>query len=411
MTRKRIFVVGGGFGGISAALALSGDPALLSRGYEIVLVDRHRHHLFTPALYELAAIPREVAGDRELISAALIPIREIVRGRPIRFINDELVGLDRKRRIIALAAEGALSYEYLILAPGAEINYFNIPGLKEYALPLKTGDDAALLRNKIEAQVKENPSPKILICGAGSSGVELAAELVNFICALNKNNHRRATCNPDLLLIEAAEEILPGLDKWAIRKARERLRSLGVGIKTGSPIIAASKNYVTLRSGERLAYDILIWTGGVKGPRILRRLGLQLSPRGTLAVDAGLRVQRSRRIFAVGDSAWFTRRQIRTPLPWNVPVAEAEGRYAALQISRAVRGKKLRRFRPMRRYPYVIALGRKYALADLIIVRASGFIGWCFKQAVELRYFLFLLPWPRAIWFWWRNMRMYRAND
>lgn len=411
MAEKKIVVVGAGFGGLSAAITMAGDPALASRGYQIVLIDRHRHHLYTPALYELAAIPREYANDENLISTALIPIHEIVRDRPIRFVCDELVGLDRRRRMIALAAEGAMQYEYLVLAPGAETNYFNIPGLKEYATPLKTSDNAVTLRNKIETAAKNGKSLKILIGGAGTSGVELAAELINFVCALKKQHTERRMCDLELLLIEASQEILPGFEEWAVGKARERLKRLGVPIRTDSPIIAASGDYATLRSGERLPYDILVWTGGVKGPAFLRRLNLPLSPKSTLVVDPWLRVQGNRRIFAVGDSAWFVRRRTKKPVPWNVPVAEAEGRHVARQISRLIRAKKLHRFRPMKRYPYVIAVGRKYAMADLIVVRASGFIGWCFKQLVELRYLLFLLPWPRAIWFWWRNVRMYSAND
>lgn len=413
MPEKRIVVVGAGFGGLTAALTLANDPALISRGYEIILVDRHHHHLYTPGLYEIAAIPREYAGDHTLISSSLIAIREIIRGRHIQFIRGELAGLDAARHRIILQNGGALAYEFLVLALGSETNYFGIPGLKEYALPLKTCDDAARLRNAIETAVRRAPSLEVLIAGGGAAGVEFAAELPNFICALEeKKSPRAGTCAAKILLVEAARQILPGFERHTARRARARLKQLGVEVKTGDPLIAASKRDVTLRSGERVRYDILVWTGGVKGPDILQRLGLPLSPKGTLAVDGALRAGKPEdRIFAVGDNAWLINRRTKKSVAWNVPAAEAEARHAAKQISRIACGKKPRRFRPQRTYPYILAVGKKYAIADLASLRLEGLLGWCAKQLAELRYLLFLLPWPQAIRLWRRKIGFYRAND
>ena len=187
MPEKRIVVVGAGFGGLTAALTLAKDPALISRGYEVILIDRHHHHLYTPGLYEIAAVPREYAKDHYLVSSSLIAVREIIRGRQIRFIQGELVGLDAARRRIRLENGGTLAYEFLILALGSETNYFGIPGLREYSVPLKTCDDAAQLRNAIEAAVRRKPSLAVVIGGAGATGVELAAELVPLICTLEQS--------------------------------------------------------------------------------------------------------------------------------------------------------------------------------------------------------------------------------
>lgn len=413
-TEKRIVIVGAGFGGLTTALTLAADPALARRGFEIVLVDRHHHHLFTPALYELAAIPREYARDESLISSALIPIREIIRDRPIRFICDELAGLDQAGRRALLRKSGPLSYQFLVLALGAETNYFNIPGLREYGIPLKTCDDAVMLRNRIEAAAQNGAPLKITVGGAGASGVELIAELVNFVCALKKRQTKfPMRCDVSFLLIEASSEILPGSDAWIIRRSRERLERLGVVIKTNSPIITVSKREIILNGGEPLNYDILVWNGGVRGPAILTRLGLPLSPKRTLITDNTLRVEAAAdgRIFAVGDCAWFVNPQSKRPLPWNAPVAESEARHVSDEISRALRARPPLRFRPLSKYPFILAVGKKYALADLIVIRLSGLAGWFIKMLVELRYLLFLLPWPRAFKLWWRNVRLYRSND
>lgn len=410
---KRIVVAGAGFGGLSAALTLAKDPAVLNRGYEIILIDRNPYHLYTAGLYEVAAVPRTTARDGRLASVLRIPVSDIIRGRPIRFIRGELVGLDAARRRVALSNGGALSYAFLILALGAETNYFNIPGLKEYALPLKTADDAVALRNRIERANGEKPSLAIVIGGAGATGVELSAELINFLCALERDKHSDApACRTTVTLIEASPDILSGCDARTVRRITRRLRDLGVIVRTEAPLVAASRRHITLNTGERLPYDILVWTGGISGPGVLRALHLPLSPKGTISVDTGLRVPGTRgRIFALGDNAWFPTSRGRHQIPTTAQVAEAHGRHAAKNISRMIRGKAPRRFRPMKKYPFVLAAGKKYAFADLVFVRCTGFPGWCVKQLIQLRYFLFLLPWRRAFVFWWNALKIYRSND
>ncbi len=412
MHGKHIIIVGAGFGGLTAALKLAPKQILPRRGYEIILVDRHHHHLYTPALYEVAAIPRDYATDQHLISSTLIATSEIIRGRSIRFLCDEFVKADIRARTVTLAKYGVLGYEFLVLALGAQTNYFNIPGLKEHSFPLKTADDAVSLRNQIETLLAARPSLKIIVAGAGPSGVELMAEFVNFICILQGKLTPAPICNVKFILVEASPAILPGFPQSAVRRAGERLRRLGIEIKTNAVIIAASPDAITYKSGERETYDVLIWSGGVRGPSILSNLGLPLSPKGTLIVDRTLRVRGADgRAFAVGDNAWFVNPRTQKPLAWTVPVAEAEGRHVAREIVRAISGKPRLSFKPLLRYPFILAVGKKYALTDLIVVHLKGMLGWCAKQLVELRYLLFLLPWPRAFVLWWKNMRLYSSND
>lgn len=413
MEEKRIIIVGAGFGGVAAAITLARDPAVAQYGYEIVLVDRSPYHLYTAGLYEVAAIPRTIARDAYLAASLRIPIADIVRGRPIRFVRDTLAGCDARNRRITLASGGTLSYAFLVLALGAETNYFDIPGLKEYSIALKTADDAVRLRNAIEARTQEQPSLTIVVGGAGATGVELAAELINFLCALERERNPRApACRTTVILLEASEHILPGFDRHVVRRASQRLRDLGVVVKTGLSLIAASAADITLKNGERLPYDILVWTGGIRGPQIGKALGLPTSPKGMLITDAALcATSGDGRIFAIGDNTWFPQHIHAHPLPATAQVAQAQGVHAARNISRILRGKSVRRFRPLKKYPFVLAVGRKYALADLVAVCIAGLPGWCIKQLVQLRYLLFILPWRPAFTLWWRNMRLYHAND
>lgn len=413
MEEKRIIVAGAGFGGIAAALTLANDPAITRSGYEIILIDRHPHHLYTAGLYEVAAVPRVYAKDDYLAASMCIPLSDIIRGRHLRFLRGTIAGFNVRNRRVMLDNGGALTYTFLVLALGSETNYFDIPGLRQYSIPLKTADDAVRLRNAIERAAKTLPSLTILIGGAGATGVELAAELINFLCVLEKEKNPAApACRTTVMLAEASDTVLPGFEKRTARRIARRLINLGVVVKTNALVVAASRNDITLRSGERVPYDILVWTGGIHGIPILKRLGLPLSPNGTLTVDAGLRVRGAHgRILAVGDSAWFPHPRASRPVPATAQVAEAQGRHAAANISRMIRGKPPRRFRPMKKYPWVLAVGRKYAFADLVSVRLTGLPGWCVKQLVQLRYFSFILPWTRAWSLWWKNMRLYNAND
>mgnify|MGYP001578274496 FL=1 len=410
---KHIVIVGAGFAGLNTALVLAHSPALKKKGYDIILIDRHHHHLYTPALYEIAAIPAEYLNDQSLVSSILIPLRDIIRGRAIRVMTDDLIRRDAEARTVTLRKSGTLPYAYLVLALGAETNYFNIPGLQTHSIPLKTCDDAVLLRNKIETIFRRKSSLSIVVGGGGASGVEVAAELVNFVCLIKeKIMPDRGVCDVSFTLAEASGEILPGFNPWIVALARRRLGRLGVAVAAGVPIASCDAETVTLANGTRLACDILIWTGGVKGPAALADLQLPLSPKGTVSVDPDLRVAGGDgTVFAVGDNAWFLHPDTRQPLPWNVPIAESEGRHAGHEIIRAIGGGTARPFRPRRSYPFILAVGRKYALADLVVIRLSGFAGWCAKQLVQLRYFLFLLPWPRGIALWWKNIQMYQSND
>lgn len=408
--KKHIVIIGAGFGGLRTALTLA---RRIPRDTEIVLIDRHHHHLYTPALYEVAAIPHEYFNDRSLVSSILIPIREIVWGLPIRFLVDEVMGHDVADRSLTLRANGRLSYDYLVLALGSETNYFNIPGLQDASIALKTCNDAVLLRNKIEAVLKEKSSLKIIVGGAGASGVELVAELVNFICTLKEKIVALPhVCDVTFLLAEASGDILPGFDQWVVARARTRLKSLGVIIKTGTPITRADRQTVFFADGATQEFDILIWTGGVKGSAALALFNLPLSPKNTLIVNPDLRAAGGyANIFAVGDNAWLEDPATKKPLPWNAPVAEDEGRHVAHEILRAMRGAAPRLFRPRRRYPFILAVGGKYALADLAYLHLEGIIGWCIKQLVELRYLCFILPWPRALMLWWKDVTLYSSND
>ena len=411
-SRKNIIIAGAGFGGVTAALKLAKKIGRADE-YEIILIDRHHHQLYTPALYEIATIPEETAPDTLLKPSILIPISDIIGERRIKFICDEITGLKPESRKLILRSAGELEYEFLILALGSETNYFDIPGLRKNSFSLKTYDDARKLRGAIEDSVKKTGGAKIIVGGGGASGVELVAEFVNFICVLREKILKKTgVCNAEFILLEATSEILGGFEPQIINKAKNRLAQLGVQIRTNSAISSIVPGVITLKDGTTVSYEVLIWTGGVKGPEVLKNFGLSLSPKNSVIVDEFLRAEGGNNaIFAIGDNSTFISPHDGKPLLWNVPVAETEGRVAAKNVARAIAGLKLKKFVPLKKYPYILAVGGRYAIADLIFIKLSGFLGLAAKALVELRYLLFILPPKKAMATWLKAAKYYSSNN
>ena len=408
--KKNIVIVGAGFGGIMAMKQLAKK---LPAGFSLILIDRRHHQLYTPALYEIASMPKEMTEDTMLKSSILIPIEDIIREKPVTFICDDFISLDSSTKTIQLRKTGTLPYEYLVLALGSETAYFDIPGLREYGLALKTFDDSIRMRNAIEEILKKKDQLHIAVGGAGSAGVELVAEFVNFICMMREELMPTSKkCSVSFTLIEAAPDILPGFEPWVVELTKRRLRELGIAIKTNTTITAVSATEIIFKNGQTQPKDILIWTGGVKGPALFRAIGLEVSPKDSLLVDEYLRAKDpSHAVFAVGDNAACINPLTQKPLVWNVPAAEEEAKTAAINILRSIAGKQLYRFEPAKKYPFVLAVGKKYAIADLIIFRFWGLSGWIAKQTIELRYMLSVLPLGKALPLWWRSIRVSGAND
>ncbi|MDP3770526.1 MAG: FAD-dependent oxidoreductase [Candidatus Sungbacteria bacterium] len=410
MKKGNIIIIGAGFGGITAALTLAKK---LPSGFSLTLINRHHHQLYTPSLYEIASIPKEITQDTALKSSILIPIDHIIKGKPIIFLCDECVDVNAKEKTVTLQKTGTLPYEYLILALGSETAYFDIPGLREYALPLKTFDDALAMRNAIEDRLSKKEELRIVVGGAGSAGIELVAEFVNFVCLMKEKllpNTKK--CSVFFTLVEASPDILPGFEPWVVELAKKRLSELGIRIKTNTSIVSVSATSIAYQNGETEQSDILIWTGGVKGPSLLNRIGLQTSPKGSLLVDSYLRAHGGfERIFAIGDNATIINPHTQKPLIWNVPAAEKEAMTAVINILRIVAGRPPISFVPAKKYPFILAVGEKYAIADLLIFRFWGLSGWIAKQLVEFRYLLFILPPHKALAVWRQSITISHAND
>lgn len=410
-SRKNIVILGAGFGGITALIKLWRGLKRkgLFRQYNLVIISKSAQHLYTPALYEIAAIPKGEANALCLKSTVCIQIEDIIGRFPgIRFIGEAAQSLDPRSRRIALESGNFISFEYAIVALGAETNFFNIPGLEEHSYPIKTFEDAVRLRNVTEELMrKKKAALRIVVGGAGATGVELSAEFVNYLSYLRAKLGERGT--DEIILLEASPEILSGFSSGIITRTRRRLKLLGIRVITAAAIKETSASELKLADGRTIPYNLLVWSGGVGPAAILKNFNIPLDPKGRIAVNQFL--EASPRIYAVGDCASFTNPETGKPVPGNVPVAEQEARLAAKNILADILGGAKKPFRPFANYPFILAVGGKYAVTDFVIIKFFGFLGWAAKQIVELRYLLFILPWQKAFRMWARAVYYSTAND
>ncbi len=388
----KIVIVGGGFGGLTAAQALRKTPA------EVTLVDRQNHHLFQPLLYQVAMAglaPSEIAA----------PIRSILsRQRRTTVLLDEVERVDLAARTVELSHGETLPYDYLILAPGARTHYFGNDAWEHYAPGLKSLDDAVEIRRRVlvsfEAAEREtDPALRakylsFVVIGGGPTGVELAgdiAELARY--ALSRDFRRVRPSETRVLLIEAGPRVLPGFDPKLSEDTVRQLSELGVHVRTGSLVSNIGPEGVTLATGEVIAADTVLWAAGVGGAPLLSRLGIDVDRGGRVAVNKDCSIPGHPEVFVIGDAASFLDDNGK-PLPGVSPVAMQMGRYVARQIAVAVAAQRAGQ-KPPPREPFryhdkgsMATVGRSRAVAQVGQLKLRGILAWLAWLLVHIWYLI-----------------------
>jgi len=394
----RVIIVGGGFGGLFAARALSHAPVNLT------LIDKRNYHLFRPMLYQVAT---------GLLSADQIagPLRSILsRQRNVEVLQDEVTGIDVANRLVHLT-QHQLPYDFLILATGIQYNYFGHDEWRRVAPGLESLDDADLIRGKVltaferaeeiaaldhadQAEIRRLLT--FVLVGAGTVGVEMASTLAEMSrIALAHDFRHIDPKSAQILLYEAAPRILPTFPEGLAAHAQRHLESLGVKIFTNTRVTAVDAAGI-VANGERVPAATVLWGAGVLASPAGRWLGAAMDKSGKVIVDSDLTVPGHPEIFVIGDTAHVVA-PARNPiglkykepmtLPGVAPPAIQEGQYVAKVIRSRVAGKK-----PPAPFTYwdkgdLAIVGRTYALADLRFARFSGFPAWILWAIVHI-YFL-----------------------
>jgi NADH dehydrogenase len=377
--RPRVIIAGAGFAGLTCARRLKRVDV------DVLLVDRNNYHLFTPLLYQVASAlldPGEVAR----------PVRELVRPlRNVEYKQAEVNGADLQRRLL-LTDHGPLPYDYLVLATGAETDYFGNESLARHAFGLKGLDEALALRNRVLARFEASRWARtaderrglltFAIVGGGPTGVELAgayAELIRLV--LRKDFRDLDLKEVRVLLLEAADSLLatfePGLRAAALRS----LEGKGVEVKLSARVAEVTKDTITLADGEEIGASTVVWTAGVKASSVGAALEVELGRQKRVKVGPTLQVPGYPSCFVIGDLAAATDGD--TVLPMLIPVAMQEARRVAATIGDLVHNRPTRAFRY--KDPGIMAtIGRNSGVAQLGSVRLSGFLGWAMWLVVHL---------------------------
>jgi NADH:ubiquinone reductase (H+-translocating) len=378
--KHRVVILGGGFGGLSAAQGLKNTPV------EVTLIDRRNFHLFQPLLYQVATGWLSPANIAATLRATL------KRQRNARVLLAEATGIDVNSRRVLLNNGGEIGYDTLIVATGSRHHYFGNGHWEALAPGLKTVEDATEIRRRIflafeaaERGATEDQLQALLtfvIVGGGPTGVELAGALGEIANDTLKNDFRRIDpAKARILLIEAGERILSTYPVELSDKAVAGLQKLGVTVLTHTVVSDVKPTAVTVKRGatvETIPSRTVIWAAGVEasplGKAIARATGTKLDRSGRVLVEPDLSVPGHPEIFVIGDLASY-RHQTGSPLPGVAPVAIQQGRYVADRIRGRLAGKPFAPFHYRDRGNMAI-IGRASAVADLGKLRFSGFLAW-----------------------------------
>lgn len=427
-SRKKIVILGAGFGGIKTAFLLCQKLKQLSLEdkYELILIDKNQYHTYTPTLYEVATTSKDLANHLELKNIVTFDLKTIFKNKKIKIANKLVTELDLAGGDIHFQSGEKLKFDYLVLAMGSETNYFNITGLKENSLTLKTFKDAITIRDVIWNKVDEGVPKdglKIIIGGGGSTGVELAGEIKSWLCELDEEFKK---CPASVAIVEGMPTILPGFNERIIQKVTHRLRAIGVELILNELVEKAEPKKLFLKSGRVLDFDIFIWTGGVKAVNLMGDLPLHREPKGRVKTTEEMEclpqspdLKLYGQIYALGDAICFYNPETNRPIPLLAEAAIQEAKIVTHNIIEDIKFnegfiKKVqhKKYVPNQEYPYIIPVGGKYAVAKFGPLIIWGFPGWILKGLVELYYLLFnVLPPFQALKIWLKGLWIFIKND
>jgi NADH:quinone reductase (non-electrogenic) len=409
----RVVIIGGGFAGLSAARALAGVDC------DVTIIDRHNHHVFQPLLYQVATAglsPGDIAS----------PIRWIMRNQPrLRVLLGNVERIDPAGKQVWMDGHDAVSYDYLIAAPGVTHSYFGHDDWSQVAPGLKTLDDALGIRRRLllafeEAERERDAARQrflmtFVIIGGGPTGVELAGALAEIARqALRSEFDAIDPASARILLIEAGPSIMPTFPESLRASARRALERLGVDVREGTPVTQVQDGRVMIGNEPVEAHTIL-WAAGVAASPIGRDLGPGLDRAGRVIVEPDLSAPGHQGVFVVGDLACFTH-QTGKPLPGVAQVAIQMGAHASKNIGRLIKNEPTKPFH-YRDPGNMATIGRAAAIADFGWMRLSGYLGWLVWLFVHILFLIgfrnrlsVMLQWAAAYFTYQRSVRLITRN-
>jgi NADH dehydrogenase len=379
MTKKRVVIIGAGFGGLKAAQVLA------NQSVQIILIDKNNYHTFTPLLYQVATCGLDP-------SAVAYPVRSIFRDVPnLDFLLGEVSAIDYSNQSVTVqAATGDIhheAYDYLVIAAGSKTNYFGNETIERNSFGLRDLNDAIAIRHHIlklfekAAWTTDNAEREALmtlvVVGGGATGLETAGalhELYNNV--LDKEYDKRDNLDARVILLEAADNVLPPYPDKLREAAKKQLESIGVEVMTKAFVDTITENQITLRDGTTINTNTIVWATGIVGSPLAHMLDVELERGAKLPVKRTMEVIGRENIFAVGDMTHLLQPNGKEPYPGLIPVAQQQAEIAAKNILHAIKGEAFAEF-TYNDKGIMATIGRRRAVAFLFNrIALTGFLAW-----------------------------------
>ncbi len=377
--KQKIIIVGGGFGGVRAALELAKESFA-----DITLVSDRPEFYYYPALYHTAT------GGSDHHS--VIPLAQLFANKPVRVIIAAATGIDRSGKHLLLKDAAAIEYDKLILSLGVVTNYFGIPGLQENSYGIKTIAEAEQLKRHLHAQLiaQHEPDLNYIIVGGGPTGIELAGDIGAYLKdAMRKHHITHRAVHIDL--VEAMPHLMPRMPKPVGRAIERRLRRLGVKLYLNSKVEGASADALTV-SGKPIRSHTIVWTAGMANNPFFTAPDFTFSGRKKVVVDEFLRQEGSKDIFVIGDNA-------ETPYSGMAQTAIYDADFVVHNLRFEHEGRPKLAYRP-KEPVYITPVGHEWASVLWGDVHIHGKMGWLLRNAADFKAFLDLESLPQATEQW-----------
>lgn len=377
MAKHRVVVVGGGFGGLKAALELTKDSR-----FDVTVVSDHDDFRVYPSLYLVST-----GGPRRVAS---IPLSEVFAGKAVRVIVDKVATIDRQKRTITTDQGQTLPYEAVILGMGVQTNYFNIKGLQEYSYGIKTVLDAEKLKAHLHQQLCDSNKPDLnyVVVGGGPTGIELAGALPGYLKRLMRQHgikHRAVHVD----LIEASPRLVPRMPRDVSRMVARNLRKQGVKVYTKTAVQAQTADALMVNNKPIRSHTV-IWTAGVMNNPFFAANGFQLARNSKVRVDQFMQSEPG--VYVIGDNA-------DTPYSGMAQTALYDGAFVAANLQR-IASKQDPLPYVAKKPIYVLPAGPKWAAVLWGKVRIYGRLGWFLRSVADFVEYHDYLPWKIAMSRW-----------
>jgi NADH:ubiquinone reductase (H+-translocating) len=387
MPQTKILILGGGFGGMYAALRLEKTLAR-DADIEVTIVSRDNFFLFTPMLHEVAASDLDVTD-------IVTPLRAMFRR--VKFFAGEVESIDLRSKRVTVSHgyephNHDLHYDYLLIALGSTTNLFKLPGVEERAMTMKTLGDAIQLRNLVISHMEEAETEcslggsealmTFVVAGGGFAGIETIGAVNDFVRDSSKRYPHISPRSIRMVVVHPGDMILPELGTGLGKYAQSKLMARGIEIRTNTRMVEATAQGVTLTDGSFVPCRTLIWTAGTSPHPVVGGLPCDRD-RGRICVNEYLEVGKRPGVWAVGDCAAISDKLSGSLYPPTAQHALREGRLAADNIAAAIRGGMKQSF-AFKSLGQLAAIGHRTGVAKVFGIMFSGFIAWWLWRTIYL---------------------------